>query len=134
MYAFKVSLNGQTPVIGGATDLGVLTAILTGTGTLGPNSVPHRSGQGREFTFRLGGLTSRASDQADEHVTWLDLEQLGVGDSLTIEIVETQSADPICQGEAAEEHEFDERAYFEHCKKGYLSLRGKYEGENGCPA
>jgi len=131
MHAFKVSFNGQPPVVGGADDLGVLTAILTATGKLGPASCPVRPNETQDFSLRLGGLTARGSGQQDEHVTWLELEQLKVGDIVTIEIVETASPDPVVSAEAEEQREYDERAYFEHFKKGYMALRDKYEGSAG---
>jgi hypothetical protein len=60
MYAFKVSVNGEAPIVGGADDLGVLTAILTGSGRLGPSSVPRKNAKSPDFSFHLGGLTARA--------------------------------------------------------------------------
>ena len=131
MYAFKVSINGQKPVVGGAPDLGVLSAILTATGKLGPSSVPHREDATQDFTFRLGGLTSRGKGETDEHLVWLQADELKPGDVVTVEIIETEDVDPIISGEEAERREHDEREYFEHCKGAYFEMRHKYEGERG---
>ena len=131
MYAFKVSLNGQEPVVGGAEDLGVLSAILTATGKLGSASVPHREDEAQDFTFRLGGLTSRPKGRTDEHLVWVQVDALKPGDIVTVEIVETESVHPVISGKEAEQREHDEREYFEHCKRAYFEMREKYEGESG---
>ena len=81
MYAFKVSVNDQAPVVGGASDLGVLSAILSGTGKLGPDCVRQGDVTTADFSFRLGGLTSRPVGQGDEHLHWLDVDDLKPGDS-----------------------------------------------------
>ena len=130
MYAFKVSINHGSPVVGGASDLGVLSAIFTGAGPLGSNSVPHREGQPVDFSFRLGGLTSRAPGHEDEHLQWLDIDDLKVGDTVRIEIVQTDSVNPIIGGSQAKQRADEEREYFEHCKRTYLELRSKYEQDD----
>lgn len=129
MFALKVQINDNAPVTGGSEDLGVLSAILTCTGKLGPSSVPFRDDGTHDFTFRLGGLTSRAKGEADEHLVWMEHHELKLGDKVTVQIVETDDVDPVRSGREAEEAAHDERAYFEHCKQAYLDLRGKYESE-----
>ena len=129
MYAFKVQVNDQAPVVGGAEDLSVLTAMVTATGKLGSASLPRHDDGTREIDFRLGGLTARGSQKKDEHLTWLEARGLKPGDRVLIEIVETDVAHPVTGGEEAEARAHDERAYFEHCKRAYLELRGKYEGD-----
>ncbi len=129
MYALKVCINEESPVIGGADDLGVLTAIVTCTGKLGHASVPSRGDEFQDFSFRLGGLTSRPIGTTDEHLVWLSHEGLKVGDKITIEIVEADRTDPVISGKEAEQRPDDEREYFEHCKRAYLEMRGKYEPE-----
>jgi len=132
MYAFKVSVNGEAPIVGGADDLGVLTAILTGSGRLGPSSVPLKNAKPLDFSFHLGGLTARAPGQPDEHLEWLQIDEMKPGDTVTIEIVETVVVPPVTGGIGqAEQDKIAERQYFEHCKKTYLELRSKYEGESG---
>jgi hypothetical protein len=129
MYALKVQINNQPPVTGGANDLSVLSAILTCCGKLGPDTVPPRHEPGQDFTFRLGGLTSRSMGAADEHLIWLEHVPLKVGDIVTVQIVETENTDPVISGEQARQRQDDEREYFEHCKEVYFDLRGKYEPE-----
>lgn len=130
MIALRVSINGQTPVIGGADDLSVLSAIVTATGTLGPNTRPVRPDQeGVSIDFRLGGLTSRAVGVANEHLVWLEGLKLNPGDSMLIEVLETSSADPIASSSIAEANEEYERELFEFARKNYFALKDKYEPE-----
>jgi hypothetical protein len=129
MYAFKVQINGQEPLVGGAEDLSVLTAIVTATGKLGSASFPQRDDGTKDIDFRLGGLTARGEGKKDEHLTWLEATALKPGDRISIEIVETDTADPVVGGKEAEERAHDERAYFEHCRRAYLELREKYEDD-----
>lgn len=129
MYALKVSINDESPVIGGAEDMGVLSAHVTCTGVLGSKSHPSRADETQDFTFRLGGLTCRAPGNQNEHLIWMQRWDLKVGDKLNIEIVRAEEAnDTISETEAAQA-ESDEREYFEHVKKAYLELRSKYEPE-----
>jgi len=130
MYALKVSINGREPVTGGATDLCVLSAILSLTGKLGPEAAPRRDDGSVDIDLRLGGLTARANGAADEHLEWLRAN-LQAGDVVSIRVVETDLADPVISGHEAERIADDERAYFEHCKKAYLEMREKYEPTSG---
>jgi hypothetical protein len=128
VFAFKVTVNNQSPVVGGTEDLGVLTAILTATGKLGSKSVPMRGDESRDFTFRLGGLTSRPKGEPNEHLVWLVADELKLGDVVTVEIVEAGSASPVINKEE-EQHDY-ERDHFDRCKRVYLELRSKYEAES----
>jgi hypothetical protein len=127
MYALKVCINNQKPIVGGADDLGVLTAIITATGRLGAHSSPSRDDETQEFSFRLGGLTSRPKGTTDEHLTWLSHDDLKVGDTVRVEIIETENVDPVVSGEEAQQRRDDEHEYFEHCKRVYFEMRDKYE-------
>ncbi len=129
MYAFRVQVNSQEAVVGGAEDLSVLTAIVTAAGKLGSESHPHRRDDTRDVDLRLGGLTARGPGQQDEHLNWIDATQLKPGDRVTIEVIETDVAHPPIGGSRAEKQAHDEKAYFEHCKRAYLELRGKYESD-----
>jgi hypothetical protein len=75
------------------------------------------------------GLTSRPKGSKNEHLLWLTCEELKVGDTVTVELIETEHADPVVSGEEAKQHESGERQYFEHCKEIYLRMRSKYEPE-----
>ena len=129
MYAIKVQINDNSTVVGGASDLSVLSGILTLTGKLGNASCPHRDDGTADFTFRLGGLTARGPGIEDEHLVWLEDNELKLGDKLTFEIVETNSPSAVESGSKAAERANDERSYFEHCKRAYFEMRPKYEDD-----
>ena len=128
MRAFRVWINDGAPVTAGADDLGVLSFIVSAVGALGPRA--HRpSDEPESLKVHLGGLTSRGNDAADEHVDWLPETPLKIGDRITLEILETDSPDPIDHAELAIRREADARAYYEHCKETYLSMRAQFEPE-----
>lgn len=127
MYALKVTINDEAPFVAGAEDLGVLNAIVSCVGVLG--SQTRRARDEVDLSLTVGGLTSRAPELADEHVRWLPNRGLSVGDVVRIELVETTVADAPISGHEAEKRKHDEREYFEHCKRAYLKMREKYEGE-----
>lgn len=129
MYALKVQINDQPAVVGGADDLGVLSAIVNCGGKLGADTVPSPLNEAPYFEISLGGLTSRGKGVTDEHVRWLSSNTLMSGDVVTVTIIETDLADPVISGVAAQKHEDDEQDFYEHCKKVYFSLRDKYEPE-----
>jgi hypothetical protein len=129
MYALKVRINNGPAIVAGADDLGVLSAIISCVGKLGSSAVPNRADETRDFTIRVGGLTSRPEPIANEHLLWLPNAELKPGDVVTVELIETEAADPINRAEEAERRASDERAYFEHCKEAYFELRKKYEPE-----
>jgi hypothetical protein len=129
MLAIRVQLNDQEPVTGGALDLGVLTTTITAVGQLGPNTRRRRADEEIDVDLRLGGLTSRGPGIQDEHLVWLEAHELKPGDRIVVEIIETETPDPVQSGSAAKERADDERAYFEHCKRAYIEMREKYEGD-----
>ena len=129
MYALKIRINDEVPVIAGADDLGVLNAIVTCAGKLGSGSRAGRVDEPADLFITVGGLTSRASDKPDEHLNWMSQRPLRIGDVISVEVMDTLNADAPSSGKETEKRTDDERQYFEHCKKGYFSLCEKYEGQ-----
>lgn len=105
MFALRVRINNEAPVTGGADDLGVITVNVTGAGLLGPNSVRSRPDESLEFFCHLGGLTARGTAVEDVHLLWLQQHNLKLGDKVTIEIVEVDSASPIVGSKIARQRE-----------------------------
>lgn len=91
MKAFTVFVNGQRICTAGIGPNGVLSAILdwVGGGT-------RRTADGH-FGFHVGGLDSRT----DEHVDW-SVPEVGVGDEVTIRILETEDIDPEAERRKAD--------------------------------
>ncbi|MDQ1834540.1 hypothetical protein [Massilia scottii] len=127
MYALKVRINSDDHIIAGTEDLGVLTATVTCVGKLGDKSRQVNEDENPHLFLTVGGLTSRSLELPDEHLRWLEQKQLHIGDFVSVQIIDSRTADaPVC-GEEAEKRKHDEREYFEHCKKVYFELREQYE-------
>jgi hypothetical protein len=129
MYALKVRINDEAPTIAGANDLGVLNATVSCVGKLGSTSRSVREDEAADLFITVGGLTARASDVPDEHLNWVSQKPLKIGDLISVEVLDTPSVDAPISGKEAVKRKHDEREYFEHCKKVYLSLREKYEAQ-----
>jgi hypothetical protein len=129
MYALKVRINAEPPIIAGADDLGVLNATVSCVGKLGISSGLGREDEPADLFITVGGVTSRASDLPDEHLKWVSQKPLRIGDVISVEVLDTPNADAPVSGKEAEKRKHDEREYFEHCKKVYLRLCEKYEAQ-----
>jgi len=134
MIVLRVQVNDEPPVVAGAEDLGVLSAIVTAGGKLGREARSARPGEPFDIHLSLGGLTARAATEADEHVRWVSRFDLGVGDKVVVEVLEATSADPVESVSEAEKRQHDERAFFEHCKQVYFDLRDKYDANGSTVA
>jgi hypothetical protein len=83
MKAFVVSLNGQPFVTAGVGDDGVVAAGLSWVG--GP---PPRPAEGT-LVLHVGGLDGPSGENVSRSVP-----EIGVGDEITIKIIETDQASP----------------------------------------
>ena len=81
MIAFKVTINGEYPVIGGV-EKGVASAIFS-------HRTARGSGDPADTEFTLGGLDT---SDGDESVVWKKAN-LQVGDKILVEIVELEEVD-----------------------------------------
>jgi hypothetical protein len=80
MIAFVVSVNGQRVATIGVGDSGVLSAIVRWAG---------RAGEAGDLGLDIGGLDTRT----DEHIRWPDPPEIKVGDTITIQVIETDTVD-----------------------------------------
>lgn len=94
MIALKVRINDEASIIAGAEDLSVVDTSISCMGRLGSLSQPSSSDKPNVFHCHVGGLVSRTSPKAGEHLQWLSRFDLKVGDKVTIEIVETHEVSP----------------------------------------
>jgi hypothetical protein len=94
MIAFRIKLNGRKVATAGLPGYHVVSAI-THSVLRRPNvagKARSRRSEAPELRFELGGLwTSPEGDM--EHVSWTRAHILRPGDRLSLEIVETKSAD-----------------------------------------
>ncbi len=80
MKAHQVLINGRPLCTSGIGDDGVLSTIVNWCGS---------AGRGDDFRLSVGGLDSAAG----EHLHW-ESPELGVGDEVTIRLVEADAVDP----------------------------------------
>lgn len=128
MIALQIHHNDRALCVAGASDLGVLNAIVNAVGVLGPDSISKREGECVQDLFiTVGGLTSR-KEPPDEHIRWLEQTPLSVGDCIKITLLDSNEADgPVNRTEAEPRDRDEERKEFEIAKKTYLRLRHFYE-------
>jgi hypothetical protein len=129
MLALRMTINDKKPVVAGAEDLSVLSAMVTLTGKLGRRTVDPGKGEPDMFV-RVGGLTSRPGARLDEHLNWTPHIYLKVGDRVVVELVEVARANRVVERRSAGRKTVNEREYYKQLKKEYLKLKGKYEPES----
>ncbi|WP_295995607.1 hypothetical protein [Rugamonas sp.] len=127
MYAFRIKINDEEPIVAGSEDLGVLNAIINCIRrpkdfTRGGSDLD----DGQLF-FTVGGLSRRNQDALEEYLYWVPDKSLNVNDIISIEVIETSTADPVVETKEVRTRPYDEREKFEECKRIYLELREKYE-------
>ena len=127
MIVFEVFLNGRSVGRAGAKDLGVLSTHISGVGMLGP-SAKGKGPKDRDLHLSVGGLTSRKRPP-DEHVSWLSIHRLKVGDEVRVRIVESAQADKPRSRKKADRRPppLPEKKRFEFARDLYNKLRPKYE-------
>ena len=127
MIVFEVFLNGRSVARAGAKDLGVLSTHITGVGVLGP-SAKGRGPKDRDLHLSVGGLTSRGKPP-DEHVSWLSIHRLKLGDEVIVRIAESPRADKPTSRKRADRKSPPvlEKQRFEFARDLYYKLRSKYE-------
>jgi hypothetical protein len=80
MIAFVVSVNGKRVGTIGVGDSGLLGAHVSWSGD---------SGEPGNLNLDFGGLDSRTN----EHVRWPDPPEIKIGDTITIQVIETDTVD-----------------------------------------
>jgi hypothetical protein len=92
MVAVRVKKNGKLLCVAGAEDLAVLSAHVSAGGPLGSKTLLVRKGEQVHFHPHVGGLTARKKG-ADVHMRWKPDLEIGLGDRIEFEFVETDSVD-----------------------------------------
>lgn len=91
MIGFEVYLNGKKLAVAGAEDLGVLSVIVGAGGRLGRETTYTKGWKRKRAHINLsvGGLTSRPDPMEDQHLDWVKLRPLRVGDKVSVRIIRT---------------------------------------------
>ena len=118
MIALRTSLNGRQLTLAGAGDLAVLHTIVNALGKLGPQTKPQREEEvGVTLLLSVGGLTNRLEGD-DEHLRWVEQQELSLGDEVLIELVDVPEVDPpVSRASAASSQADRERSRFEEAKR-----------------
>jgi hypothetical protein len=125
MIAFRIKLNGRRIATAGLPGHHVLSAIATSV-VRDPEVVklarPRRLSE-RDLKFEVGGLWT-APDGAREQVSWTRIHSLKPGDTLSLEILETNRVDKPAHRQrsepaALEKLEKVEKQTLRHLKKKY---------------
>jgi hypothetical protein len=98
MIAFVVSVNGQRVATIGIGDSGVLDTIVGWSG---------RTGEPGDLRLSIGGLDSHT----DEHVRWSDPPEIKVGDTVSVQVIETDTVDPPTDRKTPAQLREEERAF-----------------------
>jgi hypothetical protein len=115
MIAFVVSVNGQRVCTIGVGDSGVLGAHVSWVG---------RPGEAGDLDLGVGGLDSHT----DEHIGWPDPPEIKVGDTVSIQVIETDTVDPPTERKTPAQLVEDEKVFLAEMEAGHQArLAG--EGE-----
>ena len=128
MLALEVFLNNRKLALAGADDLVVLSSIVSAVGKLGRNVAGTKAQKGYHVFLHVGGLTGRKNRIRGEHLAWIEMRKLKVGDKILVRVRKVTEADPpieACPEDIKRVRE--EREEFRWVKARYLKLRRKYE-------
>jgi DNA-directed RNA polymerase subunit E'/Rpb7 len=93
MIGLAVYLNGKKLSVAGAQDLSVLNTIVSAVGQLGKSTARLGGRRSVDLHLSVGGLTNRGGGLEDEHLRWIRLRRLRVGDRISVRIVRTDRPD-----------------------------------------
>jgi intein/homing endonuclease len=93
MIGLAVYLNRKKLTVAGADDLGVLNAIVNAVGKLGQATERIGKRNAPDLFLSVGGLTRRSEGMENEHLRWVRMKRLRVGDKVTIQVVRTERPD-----------------------------------------
>jgi hypothetical protein len=116
MIAFVISVNEHRVCTIGIGDSGVLGAHVSWSG------LPK---QPADLRLSFGGLDTRT----DEHIRWPDPPGIKIGDTVTIEVVETDAVDPPTERKTPAQLIEDEKAFvakMEGSHQTRLAAEGKH--------
>lgn len=117
MIALVLSINGEKFCTVGVGDSGVLSAHVCWTG---------QTGEPGDLSVFVGGLDSNT----DEHIGWPSLPEIMVGDSINIQVIETDTVDtPISRKTPAQLRE-ESRAFLTEMEAEHqANMRRKLDEE-----
>jgi hypothetical protein len=124
----RVVVNGEPYVLAGEESMSVLSAHVTAVGRLGPKAEGPRRG-GPDIHVSVGGLTDRGDRRKDEHLRWGKRLSLKPGDTVSIEVLESEDLHaPTSRSPAdtSSTHGFGARKRWRSAKNLYFRLRERF--------
>lgn len=88
MIALEVKINGKLVTIAGRNDLCALNALIGAIGSLG-NSINNQ----KVIEFNVSGVAKNEQSASGSKLNWLPHTELGLGDEITVKIVDTERVD-----------------------------------------
>ena len=130
MIVFKVELNGEVIAIAGKENLSVLTTIIGGTGNLGTGSA-----EDQDLRLNVGGLEKDEGEISGNHLRWCKSKTINVGDTISVNIQEADSADVAVVEKASDSEEeikkdINQRLDWGRARAFYLKHKEKYENHD----
>ncbi len=127
----RVLVNGEEFVLAGEESMGVLSAHVTAVGKLGPKAEGSggRRGADSNIDLGVGGMTSRGDKRKDEHLRWGPRLPLEPGDTVTIEVLDSndfQNPTSRYKTDTSSSYGFAARRRWEEAKSLYFRLRSRF--------
>jgi hypothetical protein len=128
MLAFRVEIEGHSPLIAGVEDWSVLALHVNAI----RGEEHHREGD--DLSFSVGGLTTKNAEGISHHFRWARVP-LAIGSTVKVTLVETDSPDAVANRYRADkevqENPYTEVEWREMRRQDYLALKKEFEGEQG---
>ena len=127
MFAFKISINGNTPRVCGFEDWNILHAIINAKRADG--GYIDRD----QYDISVGGLALRNATDTNEHVRFGEIE-LSLGDEISIMLIDTENVEQpkkrYRSDAQVQENPFTDEEIHAFEKADYERLKAKFEGQN----
>jgi hypothetical protein len=129
----RVAVNGEEFTVAGEASMSVLSAQVTAVGRLGPKSEGVRNPRKPDpnIDLSVGGMTSRGDRRKDEHLRWGRRLPLEPGDTVTIEVLESEDYEvPSSRypADTSESHGISARRRWTDARSLYFRLRNRFGG------
>lgn len=124
MLAFEIEIDGKHFCLAGVEDWSILAFHLDAS----------RHSESDEIRLSMGGLTQNDQNGVSHHVRWRDRQDLKVGSTVTVTVVDTNAPDPLLRryrsDHDVQECPFTEEEMEEMQRAQWLALKAKFEPDS----
>jgi hypothetical protein len=121
VLAFDVEIDGEHFCVAGVDDWSLLTFHLNAM----------REAESEAVWVSMGGMTEDDENGVSYHLRWRDKQDLAVGSTVLIRVIETNSPDPLLRryrsDREVQESPFTEHEMEEMERAQWLALKAKFE-------